>query len=117
MGISPQNLRISIYFSYIANPFAIAENVFGIENGDNLTPPTATLYVPKDTKTKYDSTTGWKKFPSIVEMDIVIPTVDVETIVNCIMSGEYQESADLNNDSKVVGSFFVFGCAMQHAGS
>jgi hypothetical protein len=34
-------------------------------------------------------------------MDIVIPTVDVETIVNCIMSGEYQENADLNNDSKV----------------
>ena len=87
--------------SYIANPFAIAENVFGIENGDNLTPPTATLSVPKDTKTKYESTAGWKKFPSTVEMDIVIPTVDVETIVNCIMSGEYQENADLNNDSKV----------------
>ena len=87
--------------SYIANPFAIAENVFGIENGDNLTPPTATLSVPKDTKTKYESTAGWKKFPSTVEMNIVIPTVDVETIVNCIMSGEYQENADLNNDGKV----------------
>lgn len=87
--------------SNISEPFSISDNVFGIENGENITPPTATLSVPNGTKSKYEAAAGWKRFTSIVEMAKESPTVDVETIVNCILSGEYQQDADLNNDGKV----------------
>ena len=84
--------------SNIANPFAIADNVFGIANGDALTPPTATLSVPAGAKGKYEATNGWKKFQSITEMDL---DIDLNTVVECIMAGEYNKKADLNNDNKV----------------
>ena len=84
--------------SYITNPFAIADNVFGIVDGDALTPPTATLSVPAGTKGKYEATAGWKKFQTIAEMDL---DIDLDTIVGYIMAGEYNKKADLNNDEKV----------------
>ena len=84
--------------SYITNPFAIADNVFGIADGDALTPPTATFSVPAGTKGKYEATAGWKEFPTITEMDL---DIDLDTIVGYIMAGEYNKKADLNNDNKV----------------
>ena len=47
-------------FSEINTPFAINDNVFSVYS-------TATLTVPKGTKSAYQSTSGWKKFSSIVE--------------------------------------------------
>lgn len=84
--------------SYITNPFAIADNVFGIADGDALTPPTATFSVPAGTKGKYEATAGWKESPTITEMDL---DIDLDTIVGYIMAGEYNKKADLNNDNKV----------------
>ena len=50
--------------SYLRNPFAINSNVFSDE-----VKQTITLRVPYGTKTKYQSTDGWKDFQNIVEMD------------------------------------------------
>ena len=46
--------------SLIEQPFAIDENVFD-------TYDTATLYVPKGTKAKYQATDGWKNFKTIMQ--------------------------------------------------
>ena len=51
-------------YSLIENPFEIESYIFdGIGNG-------ATLYVPKGTKNKYESTEGWvENFSRVVEFD------------------------------------------------
>ena len=99
--------------SYITDPFDIADNVFGIVNGDVLTAPTVTLSVPAGTKGKYEATDGWKKFQTTTEMpaQTAVPgdvsgngTVgpeDLNLIVGYIMAGEYNDKADLNNDKNV----------------
>ncbi|MCR4994656.1 MAG: leucine-rich repeat domain-containing protein [Bacteroidales bacterium] len=51
--------------SLIENPFEIEEGTFYTDWG---TPPTATLYVPVGTKTKYQATTGWNQFAKIREI-------------------------------------------------
>ena len=53
----------SIY-SYVENPISSSGSYFDSSNYTN-----ATLYVPYGTKDKYLSTTGWKNFANIVEMD------------------------------------------------
>lgn len=99
--------------SYISNPFDIDENVFGSINDDNLTAPTATLTVPYGTKAKYDAAAGWKKFQTITEMenqdakagdltgDGHVTEEDVTAIVQLIMTGQYDEKADLHKDYKM----------------
>ncbi len=52
--------------SLIAQPYAINKNVFDI-NYNEFT--SATLYVPKGTKSLYQQTDGWKNFQNIVEME------------------------------------------------
>ena len=60
--------------SFITEPFAINDNVFST----NGVFTTATLYVPKGTKAKYEATDGWKNFsPNIVEMEDE-PTPDIQ---------------------------------------
>lgn len=96
--------------SYIATPFAIADNVFGIENGNAMTPPTATLTVPAGSKESYEKTAGWKEFPTPIEMEAKLGDVnvdyevdekDLEAIAEYINVGQYEKKADLNNDNKV----------------
>jgi hypothetical protein len=96
--------------SYITNPFAIADNVFGIKNGDAMLPPTATLTVPAGSKESYGMTAGWKEFPTPIEMeakpgdvnvDTEVDEVDLNAIVEYIKAGVYEKKADLNNDTKV----------------
>lgn len=102
--------------SYITNPFTIADNVFGIdedgidEDGDPMTPPTATLAVPAGSKESYMNTAGWKEFPTPIEMepkpgdvnnDAEVDEADLNAIVEYIKSGVYEKKADLNNDNKV----------------
>ena len=47
-------------------PLALNENVFSITNGN-----TATLFVPKNKKTNYNTADGWNKFSNIVEGEFV----------------------------------------------
>ena len=66
-----------------------------------------------DTKTKYDVAAGWKKFPTITEMenqgaktgdltgDGHVTEEDVTAIVQLIMTGQNDEKADLHKDGKV----------------
>ena len=56
--------------TYITNPFDIADNVFGIVDGDYLSAPTATLTVPVGTKESYEKTAGWKEFPTIYQGEV-----------------------------------------------
>lgn len=57
--------------SYLQNPFYIEDAAFEYEdpNTHNDVFTSATLYVPKGTKAKYQSQYGWKSFKSVVEMD------------------------------------------------
>ena len=53
--------------SEIESPFTIGDKTFYSEDKDIYS--TATLTVPAGTKTKYQSTSGWKEFVNIVEME------------------------------------------------
>ena len=56
--------------SLISKPFAINDNVFTVfaENGNDEKFTSATLYVPKGTKSLYQQTDRRKNFQNIVEM-------------------------------------------------
>ena len=105
------NLRnLTSVVSSITNPFAIADEVFGVEDGGTLTAPVATLSVPAGSKESYMKTAGWKEFPTPVEMepkpgdvnnDSEVDIEDVEIIEEHTLAGEYDKKADLNNDNKV----------------
>ncbi len=52
--------------AWMPKPFAIEPNVFYVYAKSNAD---ATLYVPKNTKSAYQSTQGWSQFHNIVEME------------------------------------------------
>ena len=102
--------------SYISNPFDIADNVFGIEDGGSILVPTATLTVPYGTQTKYSSAAGWKDFQTITEMEPqvtpgdadgngVVNAADIDAVVRYIMEGDFDgfnfDNANLQKDDKV----------------
>ena len=64
-------IGLTSVISYIQEPFVIDEDVFSfyddMTNSDYFT--SATLYVPKGTKEKYEATSAWNKFQAIVEME------------------------------------------------
>ncbi|MBR6189061.1 MAG: leucine-rich repeat protein [Prevotella sp.] len=105
--------------SKIEEPFAINDNVF--QYYDNETKFTsATLYVPRGTKAKYQATGGWKKFTNIIETDFadehpkgdltgdeLVNGTDMVALVNVIMNGGNNPSADVNGDGLVNGSDMV----------
>ena len=108
--------RLTSVVSYISIPFDIADNVFGIEDGDNMLAPTATLTVPYGTKTKYEAAAGWKLFQPITEMesqgtpgdangDGDVDADDIDAIVRYIITGDTTnfvfDNANLNGDNKV----------------
>ena len=60
--------------SHITNPFEIDEMTFYIETSWSselhksiLMPPSSRLYIPKDTRSKYEALSGWASFTDIVE--------------------------------------------------
>ncbi len=107
------NSSLASVVSHITSPFGIADNVFGIGDGDNMTAPIATLTVPANTQAKYSFAAGWKEFPTITEMepqgatpgDLTgegeVDDSDIAAIIQLIMTGQYDEKADLNKDNKV----------------
>lgn len=60
--------------SLIQNPFEI---VWGVFSG---LPTSATLYVPKGTKAKYEATYAWNQFKNIVEIDDELNAVDAVSL-------------------------------------
>ena len=111
------NSYLASVVSYSLDPFDIDENVFGIEDGDNMTPPTATLTVPYGTTSKYQDCTGWQKFATVTEMENqdtkpgdadgngVVNAADIDAVVRYIMTGDTTNfvfgNANLNGDDKV----------------
>ena len=109
--------RLTSVVSYITTPFDIAENVFGIEDGENMTDPTATLTVPYGTASDYQACTGWQKFATITEMenpdakpgdangDGVVNADDIVEIVNYMIGSPSDNfifnNADMNGDGEV----------------
>ncbi len=64
-------LLVSV-ISRINDPFVIADNTFASDiqwnnNVEQVTPPSAVLYVPVGTKGKYESVSGWSMFSKIEE--------------------------------------------------
>ena len=97
--------------SQIEQPFAIYENVFLYnDNGSNKF-TTATLYVPRGTKSKYQATDGWKNFTKIVEMgdqpkgdvngDQAVDVADIATVISVMAKGNNDLSSDVNGDGVV----------------
>ena len=101
-----QNLNTVI--SYITNPLPIDGSAFIYRYS------LITLYVPYGTKSKYETTDGWKNFKNIVEMeeklkgdvngDTVVDVADIATIIS-VMSGQSghitEKNADVNGDGTV----------------
>jgi len=77
-------------YSYIENPTNNTGSNFDNSNYSNAT----TLYVPYGTKNKYLSTTGWKNFVNIVEMD--------ETAVKEISASNTNEAKYYSLDGKQI---------------
>ena len=104
-------------YSKIEEPFAIDDNVFYYYgNSNNFT--SATLYVPRGTKAKYQSTDGWKNFETIIETDFkdepqgdvngdnVVDVADIASVISVMASGSglanpLQQAADVNGDGVV----------------
>ena len=78
--------KIVSFTTLVEEPYSITSDCFT----DNVK-ASATLYVPKGTKEKYEATPAWNQFQTIVE----IGSNEVEAIVS---DGEYKEAAhyDLN---------------------
>ena len=69
--------------SQMEQPFAINDNVFQYYDNGSYIFTSATLYVPRGTKSQYEATDGWKNFTTIVEEgeaqdpDVVMTVDDV----------------------------------------
>ena len=63
--------NLSSVISLIEEPFGISNGVFELYNSETYESSftSATLYVPKGCKSRYEATAGWKRFTNIVEMD------------------------------------------------
>lgn len=103
--------------SLIIEPFEIADEVFQNYNNDtksyNFT--TATLFVPKGTKEKYEATAAWNKFQNIVEIEVsdqpkgdvngdqTVDVADIASVIDCMAgSGAVDKAAaDVNGDGTV----------------
>lgn len=94
--------------SLIRKPFKIGANTFSVYN-------TATLYVPKGTKLKYETTSAWSQFGNIEEVEVsvrpkgdvnsdyAVDVADISTVID-VMSGNTNVSsatADVNKDGAV----------------
>ena len=84
-------------------PVNIADNVFyqdlAYEENGNTSFTTATLYVPKGSKAKYQAADGWKNFQNIVEMvpsDPIIQFADAEVKRICVENWDTDGDGELS---------------------
>jgi len=109
-------LGLKKVISYIEDPFVIKERTFSLFKNDDPSEiefTSATLYVPKGCKSKYEATEGWNKFKNIVEMeepvvkegdlndDDEIDVTDVVELIDMVLAGTYKVAADINGDGEV----------------
>lgn len=94
--------------SYIENPFYIEDAVFEYTNPNTHSDvfTSATLYVPKGTKAKYQSQYGWKNFKNIVEMGGDEPAAQLEVSfqMNAVDGVVYDEQFNVRVTAKNIGS-------------
>ena len=100
--------------SLIREPFEISDNVFSYRDNDYNTKFTsATLYVPKGTKAKYEATKCWKNFTNIVEIevseqpkgdvngDMTVDVADIASVIDVMARSGNDAAADVNGDGTV----------------
>jgi len=105
-------------YSKIEEPFAIDDNVFYYYgNSNNFT--SATLYVPRGTKAKYQATEGWKNFQTIIETDFndepqgdvngdnVVDVADIASVISVMASSTAPQSSTAPNPADVNGDGVV----------
>ena len=75
-------------------PALLGETTF-----EGLIPSNVTLYVPKDSKSAYSTTEGWKYFDVIIEIGTIIKLIDGQTFDNNdnIVMDEISYTRTLNN--------------------
>ena len=103
--------------SHIQDPFEISNDVFhkNVQNNNRTQQmfSTATLYVPKDTKDKYKTTSAWNQFMTIEEIedsdqpkgdvngDQTVDVADIASVIDVMAAGTNDAAADVNGDGTV----------------
>lgn len=122
-GIIAGDKNLQEVISHIQNPFQVSNYTFMLRSDWNnetqqetIFPHTATLYVPKGTKSAYENAGGWDMFAAIMEQDVVagsgdangdgrLTATDAVTIIRYILgespAGFDAEAADVNGDGQV----------------
>lgn len=101
---------ITKIISHITEPTDVDERVFEVSNGVFTS---ATLYVPADTKAKYQAAAGWKNFQNIVEMEEA--KADVKWLSYMISGGEivgtphnYAFNLENQGDADFTGTIYIW---------
>lgn len=95
--------------SEITEPSAISHMAFYDNTTKSFT--SATLYVPKGTKEKYEALEGWKNFQAIIEIeerikgdvncDGGVDVADIAAVIDMMAKGDNDAVADVNGDGTV----------------
>ena len=88
-------------YSLIEKPFAIGMDVFQYDDNGETKFTSAVLYVPAGTKSKYQTTDGWKNFTNIVEEGGETPVVDNITFADANVKAICVENWDTNGDGEL----------------
>ena len=99
--------------SHIEEPFEISSDVFEYDVNNEGIPETkftsATLYVPVETKEKYEAMSSWNQFQNIVEL--VIEPMDQDEVI--VFASDIDTNTDL--DGIVLGD--IYYCISEDDGS
>ena len=101
--------------SLIKEPFDINENVFQLWDSEARIGyfTSATLYVPKGTKEKYEATPAWNQFKKIEEIEVseqpkgdvngdqAVNVADIASVIDAMAAGTNDTAADVNGDGVV----------------
>ena len=87
--------------SLIEKPFAIGMDVFQYDDNGETKFTSSILYVPAGTKSKYQTTDGWKNFTNIVESGGETPVVDNITFADANFKTICVANWDTNGDGEL----------------
>ena len=122
---------LNVVVSRMTNPIQVGEHTFMISKYDNSSqtyiwnPSPATLYVPADSKSKYEAIAGWTKFTEIEEGEVIVVNVlnygySTDSKTATLVSGDYSsiESVTIPAYITVDGQSYevtaIGGCAFQN---